>query len=117
MKIIRSMPGRYKDTGIYLKSGAFPRMIECEWAKWPAAIKGSDVPSVACGPDDNLYAAASRGMTPCAGSGAKLHVARKIDLDGHLPRTFGTPETPERHGLRRERPRQGAGKPALEKRP
>jgi hypothetical protein len=89
MKIIRSMPDRNRDTGIYLKSGAFSYKVECEWAKWPAGVKGSDVLGVACDKDDKLYAATSH----------KEHPICVFNAQGDFVRSFGKEHFDRAHSI------------------
>lgn len=89
MKIIKSMPNRYQDTGIYLKSGAFSYKVESEWAKWPAEIKGSDVLSVICDKEDTLYAATSH----------KDHPICVFNPQGDFVRSFGKEHFDRAHSI------------------
>lgn len=89
MKIIKSMPDRYKDTGIYLRSGSFSYKVESEWAKWPVEIKGSDVLCVVCDKEDNLYVATSH----------KSHPICVFNSQGDFVRSFGKEHFVRAHSI------------------
>jgi hypothetical protein len=89
MKIIKSMPNRYGDTGLYLKSGDFSYKVESEWARWPAEIKGRDVLGVVCGKDDRLYATTSHPEHPIC----------VFSAQGEFERSFGKEHFDRAHSL------------------
>ena len=89
MKIIKSMPNRYQDTGIYLKSGAFSYKVESAWAKWPAEIKGSDVLSAQCDKKDDLYVTTSH----------KEHPICVFNPQGDFVRSFGKEHFDRAHSI------------------
>ncbi|MDR1732258.1 MAG: hypothetical protein LBR61_09240 [Synergistaceae bacterium] len=49
---------------IFLKDGNFEYKVEHAWAQWPAEVKGSDVPGIACDEEDNLYVTTSHRDYP-----------------------------------------------------